>query len=205
MRNSIITSLMIFLAKNCGKASPLDHSTFLVVVQLFRVFFFGTPRRDSSQLLKTHDLCSVPGNVLVDPSASDRRTAPLNKCVRKKPTNRIRNPMLFSTGKLIARIDETKKDTQSFKILTPRFARNVPAVNFRKRIFPHTYMVGQPKNHISDLNFEKFLRLQLSHVGGRFSKQCVLILITLWKQCVGLRSRDGYFWGWPLTSHSICF
>ena len=69
----------------------------------------------------TRNLCSMPGNVFVDPSAPDEPTC-------------LTNP-------------------------NPRFARKVPTWNhssFAEVAYLQKYMVGQPKNHISDLHFEKF-------------------------------------------------
>ena len=105
----------------------------------------------------------------------------------RSPTATLGAPVLLSTGKPEARIDETKRETQSFTILAPRFAGNVATVNPPSRaeeVYPQNFIVGQPKNHISDLHFE----LQPYHGGGRVSKpKCVLVLITLWKESVGLK------------------
>ena len=46
---------------------------------------------------------------------------------------------------------------QSFTILNRRFAGNVPTWSpFVEEAYPPNYMVGQPKNHISEMHFEKF-------------------------------------------------
>ena len=58
--------------------------------------------------------------------------------------------------------DETNKETQSFTIPNPRSAGNVPTVNIPSSVekaCPQNFTVGQPKNHISDLQFEKFSAL----------------------------------------------
>ena len=60
-------------------------------------------------------------------------------------------PMLSSTGKLLASFDETNKETQRFTIPNPRLAGNVPTVNLpssAKEVCPQKFMVGQPKNHL---------------------------------------------------------
>ena len=81
------------------------------------------------------------------------------RSVCKKSTATCGEPILSSTGKLLARFDETDKETQSFTLLSPRFAGNVPTVNppsFAEEVYPQNFMFGQPKNHISELQFEKF-------------------------------------------------
>ena len=48
--------------------------------------------------------------------------------------------------------------TRGFTIPNPIFPGNVPTVNLPssgEEVSPHISMVGQPKNHISDLQFEK--------------------------------------------------
>ena len=101
----------------------------------------------------------MPGNVFVDPSAPDEPTALfLRNVYARSPTATIGEPMLSSTGKLVARFDETNKETQKLAISHPRFARNVPTVNLpssAKEVYPTNFMVGKPKNHISDLPSEK--------------------------------------------------
>ena len=72
----------------------------------------------------------MPENVFVNPSAPDEPTAPLLRNVYAKgPTATSGEPMVSSTGELVARFDETDKETQSFTIPNPRFAGSVLAVN----------------------------------------------------------------------------
>ena len=124
--------------------------------------FLGKLRRDSCPQLNTRDMCSVQGHVFLVPSAPDDPTAlPLRSVYARSPT-----AMLSSTGKSAARFDETNKQTQSLTIPNPRFTGIVPTVNppsAAEEVYPHNFMVGQPKNHISDLQFEKFTALATFH------------------------------------------
>ena len=95
-----------------------------------------------------------------------------------------------STGKLVARFDDTNKKTQSFSIHNPRFAGNVPTVNLpssAEQVYPQKIMVGQAKNHISDLHFDEFLTPS-SFPGWwtRFKNRSA-------NNALDFRSRDGYF------------
>ena len=67
----------------------------------------------------------------------------------------------------------------------------VPTVNLpsaTEEAHPQNSMVEQPKNQISDLQFEKSLRLRLSSDGKRVSRQkCFQVQITLQNQCVGFK------------------
>ena len=103
----------------------------------------------------------------------------------RSPTATIGEPMQSNTGKRAGRSDETIMETQRFTISNPRFARNVPTVNLLSsagEVHPQIFKVGQPKNHISDLQFQNSRRLRPSSVGRRVSKQkCVPVLVTLRK------------------------
>ena len=104
----------------------------------------------------------MPAIVFVDPSAPDEPTAPL--CLRnmheRSPTATFGKPVLSSTGKPVKRFDESNK-AQSFTIKNLRVVGNEPTVNLpssAEEVYPQNYTVGQPKNHISDLQFEPYAR-----------------------------------------------
>ena len=72
-----------------------------------------------------HETCVAGQETFsVDPSVPDERDVHA-----RSPTPTCGEPVLSSTGRLAARIDETNKDTQSFTIHNPRYARNVPTWN----------------------------------------------------------------------------
>ena len=111
----------------------------------------------------------MPRNVFVDPSARVDETALSQRNVyARSPTATIGEPVL-------PRIGETHKETPSFTMSKPRFAGNVPTLNpssSAEEVSPQNFMVGQPKNHISDLQFGKYaLLLQPSSVGSQ-TKVC---------------------------------
>ena len=140
-------------------AAP-GHSTFPVILQLSQ--FLGKPRRDKSPQPDTWNMCTLPGNVLADPSAPDEQTAFFENVHARSPTASIGEVVLLSTGKLVARFDETNKKPQSFTIPTPRIAGNSPTLNLpssAEDVYPQISMFGQPKNHISDSQLETFLTL----------------------------------------------
>ena len=117
----------------------------------------------------------------------------------RSPKATIGEPTRPSTGKLVARFDETNKETRSFTILNPRFAGNVPTVNLPSsadEAYPPNFMIGQPNQKISDLHFENFFSPEMASVGRRVSKQkCVLVPITLRTRCVGCKkSRSLLVW-----------
>ena len=77
------------------------------------------------------------------------------------PTATIREPLLSSTEKSPATTVETHEETLSFTITNAIFVGNVPTVylpSSAEEVSTQIYMVGQPKNHISDLQFEKFTK-----------------------------------------------
>ena len=126
--------------------------------------FSGKPRRDFCPQLNTRDLHSMPGIVFVDPSAPDETTATLVRNVHaRNPTATRGEPMLSSTGRPEARFDETDKETHKLGNSQPEICRKRADREIfrlpRKRSILHNYMVGQPKNHISDLQFDKFRTL----------------------------------------------
>ena len=149
----------------------------------------------------THGTCVVcQGTFFVDPSAPDEPTVFFFFNVYNS---------YICTGKFVARFHKTDKETQSFTRPNPRFAGNVPTVNlpsFREEVYPQTYMFGQPKNHISDLQFEKFPTPSTFQYWKTVSKQkCILVQITLRNQRVGFEKssclllrtilrRRGQFW-----------
>ena len=89
----------------------------------------------------------------------NRRHLFLRNVYAEVPAVHMVNPCCRVRGKTAARFDEPNKETQSFTIPDPRFARNMPTVNLpssAQEVYPHLFMVGQRKNHISELQFEKF-------------------------------------------------
>ena len=74
----------------------------------------------------------MPGNVLVP----NEPTAPFfsSKMYACCPTATSSEPVLSSTEKLVATLDETNKETQSFTICNPRFAGNLPTVNLSSSV-----------------------------------------------------------------------
>ena len=151
----------------------------------FPVFFLESL---AAPQLNTRDLRrKCWATFFVGTSAPDEPTAPILRNVyARSPTATFGEPMLSSTGKPVARFDETSNEEQSFTIPDPRFARNVLTVNLpRKRFTRAKFMVGQPREpHLGPAFRKKSLRLLPSHVGGRVSKQkCVLVLVTLRKPC----------------------
>ena len=105
--------------------------------------------------------CSLThGTCVACQKTPDEPTAPFQRNVHaRSPTVTLGGPMLSSTGKHVARFDEAYKVPQSFTIPNPRCARNVPTVNLpssAEEVYPQNFVVGQPKKHISDLQFEKF-------------------------------------------------
>ena len=82
---------------------------------------FGMPCRDFGP---------QPGSVFENPSASDEPTASCSGNVyARSPTATHVEPMFSNTGRSEARVDEMERNTQSFTILTPRFARTVSTWN----------------------------------------------------------------------------
>ena len=115
----------------------------------------------------------------------------------RSPTATFGEPVLLSTGKFVARIDATDKETQSFTILDPRIARNVPTVNppsVAEEVNTPNYNVGPPKNHISDLHSDTPTPATFPCLRTRFLNRSVS-----WFQwpfgsnSLDWRSRDGYF------------
>ena len=106
-------------------------------------------------------------------------------CTGRSPTATDGEPVRLSTRRPAERIDETNKDTQSFTVPTLRFAGHVSTWNtpsFAEEAFPQNYMVGQPKNQISERHFDIFRVLLPSQDGGPASKQhCFPVLVTLRK------------------------
>ena len=103
----------------------------------------------------------MPGNVFVNSPAPDEPIASsLRNVYASSPTAAYGEPVFLSTERSAARINETKKDTQSFTAIpTPRFAGHVPTWNppsFAEGSYPQNYVVEQPKNQISDMHFDKF-------------------------------------------------
>ena len=91
---------------------------------------FGKLCRDASPQPDTRNLCGMPKNVFVNPSAPEKPTASSSRHVyARNPTVTQGEPLLSSTGRPGARINETHKDTQSFSIPAPRFAENLPTWN----------------------------------------------------------------------------
>ena len=115
---------------------------------------------DCSRQLDTRNLCSMPGNVSVDPSAPDETTASSLRHVHaRNPTATYGETVFSSTRRHVARIDEINTETQGFMIPTPRFAGSVPTwkpPSFAEEVYSRYYMVGQPTNEISELHFDKF-------------------------------------------------
>ena len=65
-------------------------------------------------------------------------------CTQEVPPPRMANPCLQAQGRPVARIDEIN-ETKSFTIPTPRSAGNNP----------QNLMVGQPKDQIEEMHFDK--------------------------------------------------
>ena len=123
---------------------------------------FGKPCRASSPQPDTRNLCSMPVDVFCRSICTDEPTAPFfffETCTQEVQLLHMANKCFSNTGRLVARIDETNQDTQSFAIPNPRFVGNVPTMNLpssAEEVCPNNFMVGQPKNHISNMHFEKF-------------------------------------------------
>ena len=99
----------------------------------------------------------MPGNVFVDPCAPDEPTALLLRNVYARSQLQLANPYRVQGNLERDFMEQTR--WLCFTIPNPRFAGNVPTVNLpssTEQACPQIIMVGQPKNHISDLQFEKF-------------------------------------------------
>ena len=89
----------------------------------------------------------------------NRQASSLRHVYARSPTATYGETVFFNTGRPVARIDDTKTETQSFTNLAPRFAGSVPTwklPSFAEEVYPQAYMVGQPTNQISELHFDKF-------------------------------------------------
>ena len=131
----------------------------------------------------------MPRSVFVEPSAPDEPTASsLRNVHARRPTATHGEPVLSSTGRPVARIDETDKHTQSFTTSTPSFSRKVPTwyPSCAEEAYPQNCMVGKWKNQSRKRISINSLCFLPSQDGGRASKQKrVLVLVSFWKQCVG--------------------
>ena len=99
----------------------------------------------------------MPGNVFVDSSAPFESAASFlfekkEMCAQEVPPLHRTKPCFQAQGDLMKQIRTLKAS-----ITNPRVPRNVPIWNlcFAVEASPQNYMVGLPKNHISDLQFEK--------------------------------------------------
>ena len=110
-------------------------------------------------------------------------------CARS-PTATLGEPVLSSAGRLVARTDETKRETQRFSIPNTRFVGNVPTWN------PPSFAEGLPtklhgrtaeESHLGPAFREVPHALLLPALEDEFQKKCVLVFISLQEQCVGLK------------------
>ena len=79
-------------------------------------------------------------------------------CSQQVQHLQLANPCYRVRRKHVARFYDPNKETQSFTISNPRFAGSVQTANlpsFGAQGYPQIFMVGQPTNHISDLQFKK--------------------------------------------------
>ena len=68
-------------------------------------------------------------------------------------------PIPSSTERPVARIDESRRETQNASIPIPRFYRSLPIVELPSRageIYPQNFMVEQQKTSVWELQFERF-------------------------------------------------
>ena len=77
------------------------------------------------------------------------------KCLASAPCE----PISPNTGRSVASMAESERNTQNFAIPTPRFARKFSTWNPPSRAegaCPQNCMVEQPRNQVSEMHFGKF-------------------------------------------------
>ena len=167
--------------------AALDYPTFPGILQLFRVHLEKLCRDCSRSQPDTRNLCSMPGNVFVDPDDPDASS--LTNVYARSPTATYGEPVFFlSAGRLRGSLKQMK-DTQSFTIRAPRFAGNVPTwdpPSFLQKGLIHkiTWLNNRGIRSRRCISIDS-LRIRHFSVRRRASKQkYVPVLITVRKHCV---------------------
>ena len=120
----------------------------------------------------------MTGNVFVDRSvAYEPTTSLLRNVYARRTTATTSEAVLPSVEKPVARLDEPK----SITIPNSRFAGNMQTVNHpspAEEVYPHNFMVEQPKTTSRSCSSKNSLRLRHTSAGRRSSKlKCVLVLL----------------------------
>ena len=74
---------------------------------------------------------------------------------------------------------KTQRETQSETIPDPNFVRTLPAVKlppFKEEVYPHIFMVEQPKHSVSEEQFERGTESSKKDVRFRRGRQIALMI-----------------------------